>query len=76
MNFFNMVGRLGATAIFAVVLSGNVFAGSANFGPLPPPPLEDGGFLNFGPLPPPPLEDGVRGQFGPLPPPPLEDFGF
>ncbi len=48
---------------------------AANFGPFPPPPVEDVVNLNFGPFPPPPVEDVVNLNFGPFPPPPVEDIG-
>ena len=60
MKNLNQVVRVGFLALSALLVSGASFARNANFGPLPPPPVEDVVGLQFGPLPPPPVEDVVQ----------------
>jgi hypothetical protein len=77
MKNIHSVIRFGVLGL-GLLAASTAFARSAQFGPLPPPPVEDGGsYAKFGPLPPPPVEDGgsFRLKFGPLPPPPVEDGG-
>ncbi len=73
MKNANPVVRLAIAALLLMGVSSVAFGRSANFGPLPPPPVEEVIYLKFGPLPPPPVEDVIYLKFGPLPPPPVED---
>lgn len=75
MKNMRSVVRIGVVGVLALGISSAAFARSGKFGPLPPPPVEDGNYLKFGPLPPPPVEDVIYLKFGPLPPPPVEDGG-
>ena len=76
MKNIHFAVRLGVLGL-GLLAASTVFARSNQFGPLPPPPIEDNSsYLNFGPLPPPPIEDGAFLKFGPLPPPPIEDGAF
>jgi len=76
MQNFKSAIRFGVIALAMTAVSSVSFARTANFGPLPPPPVEDVIYLKFGPLPPPPVEDVIYLKFGPLPPPPVEDGNY